>query len=150
MPSNYDVQFNPSMEADKSSDDAVALDSLVESHATPPPLPAIDYGISPTVPDETRGALITGTVLIPAGQVGPIQVLPRDDERRHLILRITGNANDVPLLGDDASKVTSTMLGYPLPLSADIPIPWHTGTVWVGLAAPATSDMRIAYVSVTR
>ena len=138
--------------------DARALDSLVEDHAEPadPAVARTNTLQLPTATDSARGNLVTLTHTIsagtvPAGRWLPFTLLPRDNNRRTIVVRVLASAalTSGVIIGGDLARVQNKAGGFLMAYN-DPPLILQdfTGPLFCAVGAEAV-DVNISVASVT-
>ena len=140
------------LSGDQISDDALALDSLVEQVAEPP-TPGQTMGTTPTEPPKPETTLITGTYTVPAGTVvEPILMLPADRHRHTVTLSIHSSAalSGVVLIGGDKGRMYFSSSAYIMRYGDQpLTLEGYTGPVYIVNTIAEATDITVSFVAVT-
>lgn len=139
------------LSGDQISDDALALDSLVEQVAEPP-APGQTMGTTPTEPPKPETTLITGTYTVPAGTVvEPILMLPADRHRHTVTLSIYSSAalSGVVLIGGDKGRMYFSSSAFIMLPYQPLTLEGYTGPVYIVNTIAEATDITVSFVAVT-
>lgn len=140
------------LSGDQISDDALALDSLVEQVAEPP-TPGQTMGTTPTEPPKPETTLITGTYTVPAGTVvEPILMLPADRHRHTVTLSIHSSAalSGVVRIGGDKGRLYFSSSAYIMRYGDQpLTLEGYTGPVYIVNTIAEATDITVSFVAVT-
>jgi len=140
---------------DTRDDDGPVIDSLVKEVDTPPDpvIEAIDS--APYVDIVRPGRLLTGTFVLDANTVSPVQILPFDPKRKELRLEgfsfaAVPGANDYVQIADENGKSVTTSAAWHLRHGKSHTLDNYTGPIFVFPASGiATNSFELTWVSVT-
>lgn len=137
--------YEPLHLGNTADDDGQVIDSLFMTVAEVPRIADEIIRRFPT-PVKTMDRMITFTQIIYAGKP-PVQLLPADMNRKKLMVRAnsTGQGSDGVLIGDDSSKVFSTMSGFLLTTEQTVDLPFN-GPIY---AYAPTADCYVYVLAVT-